>query len=126
MKSIEIAIINNSLREMATIEYDGSIPSLSIIFSNGAKRTYTDTDIFICFGLLRKEFSDITFLCKGSKINVYPSAMASQMSSGIVAYEVEMGDPEAKLVRIFDYEENELTNDVNEHILYGNKWAKSI
>jgi hypothetical protein len=126
MKSIEIAIINNSLREMATIEYDGSIPSLSIIFSNGAKRTYTDTDIFICFGLLRKEFSDITFLCKGSKINVYPSAMASQMSSGIVAYEVKMGDPEAKLVRIFDYEENELTNDVNEQILYRNKWAKSI
>ncbi|AHC34757.1 MULTISPECIES: hypothetical protein [Pseudomonas] len=126
MKSIEIAIINNSLREMATIEYDRSIPSLSITFSNGAKRTYTDTDIFICFGLLRKEFSDITFLCKGSKINVYPSAMASQMSSGIVAYEVEMGDPEAKLVRIFDYEENELTNDVNEQILYRNKWAKSI
>ena len=125
-KSIEIAIINNSLREMATIEYDRSIPSLSITFSNGAKRTYTDTDIFICFGLLRKEFSDITFLCKGSKINVYPSAMASQMSSGIVAYEVEMGDPEAKLVRIFDYEENELTNDVNEQILYRNKWAKSI
>lgn len=52
--------------------------------------------------------------------------MASQMSSGIVAYEVEMGDPEAKLVRIFDYEENELTNDVNEQILYRNKWAKSI
>jgi len=126
MKSIEIAIINNSLREMATIEYDRSTPSLSITFSNGAKRTYTDTDIFICFGLLRKEFSDITFLCKGSKINVYPSAMASQMSSGIVAYEVEMGDPEAKLVRIFDYEENELTNDVNEQILYRNKWAKSI
>ncbi|WP_150293312.1 hypothetical protein [Pseudomonas extremaustralis] len=126
MKSTEIAIINNSLREMATIEYDRSIPSLSITFSNGAKRTYTDTDIFICFGLLRKEFSDITFLCKGSKINVYPSAMASQMSSGIVAYEVEMGDPEAKLVRIFDYEENELTNDVNEQILYRNKWAKSI
>lgn len=126
MKSIEIAIINNSLREMATIEYDRSIPSLSITFSNGAKRTYSDTDIFICFGLLRKEFSDITFLCKGSKINVYPSAMASQMSSGIVAYEVEMGDPEAKLVRIFDYEENELTNDVNEQILYRNKWAKSI
>lgn len=126
MKSIEIAIINNSLREMATIEYDRSIPSLSITFSNGAKRTYTDTDIFICFGLLRKEFSDITFLYKGSKINVYPSAMASQMSSGIVAYEVEMGDPEAKLVRIFDYEENELTNDVNEQILYRNKWAKSI
>ena len=126
MKSIEIAIINNSLREMATIEYDRSIPSLSITFSNGAKRTYSDTDIFICFGLLRKEFSDITFLCKGSKINVYPSAMASQMSSGIVAYEVEMGDPEAKLVRIFDYEENELTNDVNEQILYSKKWAKSI
>ncbi|AZF36681.1 hypothetical protein C4J88_1897 [Pseudomonas sp. R4-39-08] len=52
--------------------------------------------------------------------------MASQMSSGIVAYETQIGDTDAKLVRIFDYEENELTNDINEQISYRKKWAESL
>jgi hypothetical protein len=52
--------------------------------------------------------------------------MASQMSSGVVAYETKLGDPDAKLVRIFDYEENELTNDINEQIAYRTKWSESL
>lgn len=126
MKKIEIFTIKNSNREKAIIECDGSTATLSITFSSGLRKTYHDADIYICFGLLRKEFSDIRFLCKGSKLNVYPSAMASQMSSGIVAYETQIGNPDAKLVRIFDYEENELTNDINEQIAYRTKWAESL
>jgi len=52
--------------------------------------------------------------------------MASQMSSGLVAYDVTMSEPDAELVRIFDYEENNLTNDINEQIAYRNKWAESL
>jgi hypothetical protein len=52
--------------------------------------------------------------------------MASQMSGGVVAYEVEIGNPDTKLVRIFDYEENNLTNDINEQIAYRTKWAESF
>ncbi len=37
-----------------------------------------------------------------------------------------MGEPDAKLVRIFDYEENDLTNDINEQITYRNEWAESL
>lgn len=59
-------------------------------------------------------------------MSVYPSAMASQMSSGLVAYDVTMSEPDAELVRIFDYEENNLTNDINEQIAYRNKWAESL
>jgi hypothetical protein len=126
MKTLEISIIRNSVREKATIEYEGRTSTLSIIFSDKTKRTFTDIDIYICFGSLRKEFSDIKFPCKGSKLNVYPSAMASQMSGGVVAYEVEIGNPDTKLVRIFDYEENNLTNDINEQIAYRTKWAESF
>ena len=126
MKKTEITIIKNNSRETATIEYDRKIPTLSIAFLDGIKRTYTDIDIYVCFGILRKEFNDVQFLCKGSKINVYPSAMASQMSSGVVAYEVYIGEPDAELVRIFDYAENNLTNDINEQVIYRKKWADSI
>jgi len=126
MKELEITIIKNSIRENATIEYDRKTATLSITFSNGIKKTYTDIDIYMCFGLMRKDFNDIKFLCKGAKVNVYPSAMASQMSSGVVAYETKLGDPDAKLVCIFDYEENELTNDINEQIAYRTKWSESL
>ncbi|AVE04322.1 hypothetical protein [Pseudomonas palleroniana] len=126
MKKLEISIIKNHLREKATIEYERKTSSLSIIFSNGVKKTFIEVDIYTCFASLRKEFSEIKFLCKGSKINVYPSAMASQMSGGVVAYEVKIGVPRAVPVRIFDYEEHDLTNDINEQVAYRTKWAKSI
>ncbi|AOE79867.1 hypothetical protein A7318_15060 [Pseudomonas lurida] len=126
MKKLDITIIKNAQRETATLELDRTTSTLSITFADGMQKTYSDTDIYTCFGLKIRKFSEITFLCKGSKINVYPSAMVSQMSSGVVAYEVTVGDPDAELVRIFDYEENNLTNDINEQIAYRLKWSNSL
>ncbi|MBC8983606.1 hypothetical protein [Pseudomonas lurida] len=126
MKKLDITIIKNVQRETATLELDRTTSTLSITFADGMQKTYSDTDIYTCFGLKIRKFSEITFLCKGSKINVYPSAMVSQMSSGVVAYEVTVGDPDAELVRIFDYEENNLTNDINEQIAYRLKWSDSL
>ncbi|PRA11697.1 MULTISPECIES: hypothetical protein [Pseudomonas] len=126
MKKLDITIIKNAQRETATLELDRTTSTLSITFADGMQKTYSDTDIYTCLGLKIRKFSEITFLCKGSKINVYPSAMVSQMSSGVVAYEVTVGDPDAELVRIFDYEENNLTNDINEQIAYRLKWSDSL
>lgn len=126
MKKLDITIIKNAQRETATLELERTTSTLSITFADGMQKTYSDTDIYTCFGLKIRKFSEITFLCKGSKINVYPSAMVSQMSSGVVAYEVTVGDPDAELVRIFDYEENNLTNDINEQIAYRLKWSDSL
>lgn len=126
MKKLDITIIKNAQRETATLELDRTTSTLSITFADGMQKTYSDTNIYTCFGLKIRKFSEITFLCKGSKINVYPSAMVSQMSSGVVAYEVTVGDPDAELVRIFDYEENNLTNDINEQIAYRLKWSDSL
>ena len=126
MKKLDITIIKNAQRETATLELDRTTSTLSITFADGMQKTYSDTDIYMCLGLKIRKFSEITFLCKGSKINVYPSAMVSQMSSGVVAYEVTVGDPDAELVRIFDYEENNLTNDINEQIAYRLKWSDSL
>ena len=126
MKKLDITIIKNAQRETATLELDRMTSTLSITFADGMQKTYSDTDIYTCFGLKIRKFSEITFLCKGSKINVYPSAMVSQMSSGVVAYEVTVGDPDAELVRIFDYEEHDLTNDIEEQIEFRVRWGDSL
>lgn len=126
MSTQEITIINNSLREKATITYDRNKNTLSILFLSGLQKTYTGLDIYVCFGLLRKEFCHMKFLCKGSKINVYPSAMSSQMSCGLVAYEVKIGEPDGEPVRIFDYEENDLTNDIEEQFAFRKRWGESF
>lgn len=126
MKNIEINILNKSNIEKAKIEYDRNTCALFITFSDQTKKIYSGLDIFRAFGLLRKEFSEIKFLCKGSKINVFPSAMSSSMSGGLVAYEMKLGEPDPVMVRIFDYEEHDLTNDIEEQVKFRAHWRESL
>jgi hypothetical protein len=95
---------------------------------NGLRKTYTAHDLYVCFGLLRADFPEIKFLCKGAKLNVYPSRMSSQMSAGIVAYELFMGEPaeQEHIVDIFDYEENDITQDIQQQTYYYKRWIESL
>jgi hypothetical protein len=81
--------------------------TLTFIAKSGFQKTYSADDFYICFGILRSEFSDVIFLCKGAKLNVHPSRMSSQMSGGMVDYELELAKPceEENEVRIFDCED---------------------
>lgn len=126
MKNIEINILNKGNIEKAKIEYNRNTCALFITFSDQTKKTYSGLDIFRAFGLLRKEFSEIKFLCKGSKINVFPSAMSSSMSGGLVAYEMKLGEPDPEMVRIFDYDEHDLTNDIEEQVKFRVRWGESL
>ena len=92
------------------------------------KKIYTGKDIFVCLAKVRADFPHITFLCKGAKINVMPSRMASQMSNGLVAYEMTLGKQasRADIVHIFDYEENNLTNNPQEQVDFFKSWIKSL
>lgn len=126
MKSREITIIKNGVRETALIEYEAGKPSRHILFNDGMRKTYTALDLYESFGLLRADLSDIVFLCKGAKINVHTSGMSSHMSNGLVAYEMTIGQPEGELVHIFTYEENDLTNDIQEQHDFCQTWAKSV
>ncbi|MGY2397461.1 hypothetical protein [Pseudomonas sp. SDO5271_S396] len=125
MKSREISIIKNGLRESAVIEYEGSKPTLEILMSDGTRKTYTALDLYDCFGLMRADLKEIKFLCKGSKINVHTSGMSSHMSNGLIAYELSIGQPEGIPVHIFSYEENDLTNDIQEQHDFCTTWEKS-
>lgn len=128
MKSIEISINKNGVLETATVECDRKKMTLTFTMKSGLKKTYTAHDLFACFGLLRADFPEIEFLCKGAKRNVYPSRMSSQMSSGLVAYELEMGKPseEENIVRIFDYENKDITNNIEEQKLFYKNWIESF
>ncbi|WLH33616.1 hypothetical protein PSH79_16935 [Pseudomonas sp. FP2196] len=128
MKKVSIEIIKSLNRERASIVIDRITKTLIFTMKNGKSSTHIASDLYICFGLIRSDFPDIKFLCKGAKINVHPSRMSSQMSAGLVAYEVRTGHPtdEEDIVRIFDYEENDLTNDIEEQKKHYQRWIDSI
>ncbi|AZF04466.1 hypothetical protein [Pseudomonas sp. R5-89-07] len=126
MKSREIIIIRNGVHERAVVEYEAGKTALSVVLSNGLRKTHTASDLFESFGLLRADLKDIKFLCKGSKINVHPSGMSSHMSNGLVAYELTIGKPSGELVHIFTYEENDLTSDIQEQRDFCQRWAISV
>jgi hypothetical protein len=54
--------------------------------------------------------------------------MASQMSAGLVAYEMTLGKQATNenIVHLFDYEEENLTNDPREQAEFFKKWLASL
>ncbi|MFJ3374854.1 hypothetical protein ACIPLA_08035 [Pseudomonas sp. NPDC086112] len=128
MKTIEILINNHGVIERATIECDRKKPTLTFTMQSGLKKVYTASDLYVCFGMLRADYPEIKFLCKGAKLNVHPSRMSSQMSSGLVAYELKLGKPseEEDIVRIFDYEDENITSNIEEQRTFYKNWIESL
>ncbi|EJL99487.1 hypothetical protein PMI18_03524 [Pseudomonas sp. GM102] len=128
MSTIEILINNHGVIERATIECDRKKPTLTFTMQSGFKKIYTGYDLYVCFGMLRADYTEIKFLCKGAKLNVHPSRMSSQMSSGLVAYELKLGEPseEEDVVRIFDYEDENITSNIEEQKTFYKNWIESL
>ncbi|KJZ66640.1 hypothetical protein [Pseudomonas fluorescens] len=128
MKIIEISINTREVTQKVAIECDRQNRTLTYILENGLRKTYTAHDLYVCLGLLRADFPETKFFCKGAKLNVYPSRMSSQMSAGVVAYELHMGKPAESedIVNIFDYEENDITQDIQEQRDYYKRWIESL
>ncbi|MCP1462244.1 hypothetical protein ACI51W_32885 [Pseudomonas marginalis] len=120
-------LIDNQKTEVM-VRYD--LEKLTMTFSEAEnfKKTYHGKDIYVCLANIRADFPHITFLCKGAKINVTPSRMASQMSAGLVAYELTLEKQATRedIVHIFDYEEHNLTNDPQEQINFYKIWLASL
>ena len=124
---VQVTISTEGQKETARLVCDDSEISIIFTMKNGYNKTYRDCDFYKCFGRVREEHPDILFLCKGSKINVHPSSMSSQMTLGVKAYELTLGKPAelTDLVRIFDYEEHNLTNNPAEQEEFFMQWIKS-
>lgn len=133
MKTFEIATHSDGVTCSSIIEYGREPPPLSTLrFRSNPDKTYKAYDLFQCFGLLRADLPKTIFLCKVAKINVYtsrmPSQMSSQMSAGLVAYELHLGRPAESedTVRIFDFEETDLTNDIQQQREFYKQWIESL
>ncbi|MFJ7313560.1 hypothetical protein ACIQVE_12455 [Pseudomonas sp. NPDC098747] len=118
--------INNEKQEIELICDDTTL-SITLNLENQSSQIYTDRDFYKCFGILRKNNPDIRFFCKGSKINVHPSSMSSQMSLGLKAYELAFRKTPSleDVVYIFDYEEENLTNNPEEQRSFYLNWITS-
>lgn len=128
MKTQKIkALINNEKTEVI-VNYDSRKLLMRFSESENSEKTYEGKDVYVCLAKVRADFPHITFLCKGAKINVMPSRIASQMSAGLVAYEMTLGKQanNENIVHIFDYEEENLTNDPKEQIDFFKKWLASL
>ncbi len=128
MKTKKIRAIIDGVERDVFFKYDSAHIKLKFSEAENFARTYTAEDMYICLEKVRTDFPHIHFLCKGAKINVRPSSMASQMSGGMVAYELTLGKHAARedLVHIFDYEDQNLTNDPEEQRKFYRKWITSI
>ncbi|WHS59678.1 hypothetical protein [Pseudomonas sp. G2-4] len=128
MTSREVAIEIDGVVKSAIFRCDRKVTALTVTMPDGLVRSYTAADLYLCLGMVRKDFPDVKFLCKGAKINVYPSRMSSQMAGGIVAYEVRWGETADKtdIVNIFDYEDKDLTNDITKQADYHQRWLQSL
>lgn len=124
---VQLMIRVGEQQETARLVCDSSAISIMFVRKNGYNKTYSDSNFYKCFGRVRKDHPDILFLCKGSKINVHPSSMSAQMTLGTKAYELVLGKPAelTDLVYIFDYEEDNLTNNPAEQEEFFMQWRKS-
>jgi hypothetical protein len=128
MKIVEVVTKKNGITQKALIECDRQNRTLTMTLENDSKKTYEAHDLYECLGLIRADFPETKFLCKGAKLNVHPSRMSSQMSSGLVAYELRLGVPSepADIVNIFDYEEADITNDIEQQREFYRNWLDSL
>ena len=128
MKTQTIQIIVNDKKKEATVKYDPKKLIMTFSEAENFQKVYEGRDMYVCLAKVRADLPHIIFLCKGAKINVMPSRMASQMSAGLVAYEMTLGKQatDESIVHIFDYEEENLTNDPKEQIVFFKKWLTSL
>ncbi|PHM66252.1 hypothetical protein [Xenorhabdus sp. KJ12.1] len=123
-------IINGEMEEaeLHLIDFPDRHCCLKIFHNNNQLAESNDTDYFSCFINLRNQLKDVVFLCKGAKINVFPSAMQRDMGLGIAAYETKLGQyglPENQ-VHIFDFEDKDVDVTPEELAQFHYQWFESL
>lgn len=128
MKTQKIHVIIGNQKTEVTVKYDTSKSIMVFSEADNFQTVYEGRDMYVCLAKIRADFPHITFLCKGAKLNVKPSRMASQMSAGLVAYEMTLGKQATNenIVHLFDYEEDNLTNNPQEQIDFFKRWLASL
>ncbi len=87
-------------------------------------------DCFDALQIVRREAErqDWRICCKGSRKNVWPSAMSREMGGGVTAYLLEMGQQGRtdSLVDIFERDTPEFYSSVADQAAFADAWFESI
>ncbi|CDL81115.1 hypothetical protein [Xenorhabdus szentirmaii] len=130
-RKIEIKVIMNGKEENAKLSLISTEKRecfIRIWITDIYRGEFSGLDFFACFARLREELKDVIFLCKGAKINVYPSSMSRQMALGMAAYEHILGKEATRedLVGTFDFEDNDVAVSPSQQREYFYQWAESL
>ncbi|KMJ45892.1 hypothetical protein AB204_06800 [Xenorhabdus khoisanae] len=130
-RKAEIKVIINGKEENAKLSLISTEKRecfLQISISNIYQGEFSGRDFFDCFANLRKELRDVIFLCKGAKLNVYPSGMARDMAMGLAAYEYTLGKEVGRenLVGTFDFEDQDVEVSPHKQKEYFYQWIESV
>ncbi|MFJ2364349.1 hypothetical protein ACIPIN_11705 [Pseudomonas sp. NPDC087697] len=130
MERVEVCIVVNGKRETAVLRFDRarSTAIIDFLMSDGVSKKYEHQDFYLCLAKIREDHPQVKFLCKGAKLNVMPSRMCSQMSMGLVAYELTMGKSATfeQIVHTFDYEDSDIVSDPKEQFDFYKRWLESF
>ncbi|MHC8325836.1 hypothetical protein ACYZTM_24660 [Pseudomonas sp. MDT2-39-1] len=128
MENTRISIVVDNHKEQAQLQYDAAKIFIIFTMKNGFRKKYESEDLYLCLAKIRHDLPHVKFLCKGSKLNVTPSRMCSQMSGGFVAYELTMGKSATfnDIVHIFDYEEYNIAKTLEEQKEFYKSWLESL
>ncbi|MCP2231916.1 MULTISPECIES: hypothetical protein [Erwinia] len=121
----DVIVYCNGVRESVKIKLNLRRPCyLHFSRSNGFTFSAGGEDFFECLCELRRALKDVTFLCKGAKLSVYPSRMMRDMAMGLKAYDHKIGKPATKMdeVDIFDYEDFNITNNPSDQDVFWKEW----
>ncbi|MEM9547711.1 MAG: hypothetical protein AAGA77_17145 [Bacteroidota bacterium] len=91
---------------------------------------FVKSDFFECLKALRYFLEKFNFLicCFGCRLDVYPSQLSRQMSGGIKAYILKLGEPASRedLINIFWPNSEEKISTIEEQEEYYKKWINSL
>ncbi|MFK3774199.1 hypothetical protein [Pseudomonas sp. NPDC089406] len=127
MKKESIAIEINENRKNVTLKYELDPPKM--VLEVDEKISIAEGRSLIhCLASLREQNPHIKFLCKGSKLNVYFSRMSMQMSSGMLAYELTLGEYALikDIVNIFDYDDSNIAQSFEQQKAFFETWLESL
>ncbi|WP_093426647.1 MULTISPECIES: hypothetical protein [unclassified Pseudomonas] len=128
MPSMKVLIFVDGEKQEAVLDYEVDSPSIKLLLQSGKTFNVSGLDVYECLGKLLVLLPEVNFLCKGAKLNVRPSSMSSQMTSGMMAYEHLLGVRATRksLVNIFDYDDVNIVNDPKLQDDFFFKWLRSL
>lgn len=101
---------------------------LELKIPGGIRKKVEGNDLFDCFQKIRKLHNNYVFLCHGSRINVFPSRMARQMSGGLQAYVMTKGKQarQKDLVNIFEHADSNQFGTPEEQDQFFKEWLEAF